>query len=266
MRCASPPDSVVAGWPEAQVAEADLVEDLQAAQHLRRRAEEGQRLAHGHVEDLVDVAPAVLDLEHLRLEPLAFADLARHEDVGEELHLDLDHAFALARLAAPAGHVEREVAGRQAARLRVLGRREQLADRIERLEIRDRVGSRRAADRRLVHEDDVGDELRPFELAVRADAAIPVALGALQRGVDHVVDERALARAADAGHAGQHAERNLDVDVLEVVLRRAEDPQPLVRSDAAASAGTGNRELVAEVLRGQRARLLQQLLERAARR
>ena len=40
---------------------------------------------------------------------------------------------------------------------------------------------------------------------MRADAAIPVALGALQRRVEHVVHERGLARAADAGHAGQHA-------------------------------------------------------------
>ncbi len=39
---------------EAQVAEADLVEHLQPPQHLRRGAEEGQRLAHGHVEHLVD--------------------------------------------------------------------------------------------------------------------------------------------------------------------------------------------------------------------
>ena len=31
MRCASPPESVVAGWPEAQVAEADLLEHLQPA-------------------------------------------------------------------------------------------------------------------------------------------------------------------------------------------------------------------------------------------
>ena len=54
------------GLAEAQVAEADLVEHLQPAQDLRRGAEERQRLAHGHVEDLVDVAAAVLDLEDLR--------------------------------------------------------------------------------------------------------------------------------------------------------------------------------------------------------
>mgnify|MGYP003694175915 CR=1 FL=1 len=39
---------------QSQIAEADFVEHLQAPQHLRRAAEERQRLAHGHVEDLVD--------------------------------------------------------------------------------------------------------------------------------------------------------------------------------------------------------------------
>ena len=77
-----------------------------------------ERLAHRQVEHLVDVLAAVLDLEHLRLEPLAVALVARHEHVGEELHLDADLALALARLAAAARHVEREVARGEAARLR----------------------------------------------------------------------------------------------------------------------------------------------------
>ena len=59
-------------------------------------------------------AAAILHLEHLRLEPLAVALIARDEDVGEKLHLDPDLALALAGLAAPAGHVEREVARGQA--------------------------------------------------------------------------------------------------------------------------------------------------------
>ena len=39
---------------EPQVAEADLVEHLQPAQHLRRAAEERQRLADGQIEHLVE--------------------------------------------------------------------------------------------------------------------------------------------------------------------------------------------------------------------
>ena len=64
--------------------------------------EERQRLAHGHVEHLRDVLAAIADVEHLRLEAAAVALLARHEHVGEELHLDAHFAFALARFAAAA--------------------------------------------------------------------------------------------------------------------------------------------------------------------
>ena len=46
--------------------------------------------------------------------------------------------------------------------------------------------------------------------------------------VQHLVDERALARAADAGDGDERAEREGDVDVLEVVLAgAADDQQPL---------------------------------------
>ena len=154
------------------------------------------------------------------------------------------------------------MAGRQTARARVLRRREELADGIERLQVGHRVRARRATDRRLIDQHHVGHELRAFELAMRADAAIPVALGALERGVDDVVNERALPRSADAGNGRQHAERNLDVDVLQVVLARAQHFQLLVRRLAAHSRHR-NRQLVAQVLRRERARLLQQRLERS---
>src|SRR5829696_4726028 len=58
---------------QTEVAEADLVEHLQPAQHLRRAAEERQRLADGEIEDLVNRAAAIAHFEHLRLEALAVA-------------------------------------------------------------------------------------------------------------------------------------------------------------------------------------------------
>ena len=43
--------------------------------------------------------------------------------------------------------------------------------------------------------------------------------------VENVFDERALAAAADAGDGGERAERDFDVDVLEVVVAGADDFQ-----------------------------------------
>src|SRR5262249_46829434 len=101
---------------EAKVAEPDLVEHLQAPQHLPRAAEEGQRLAHREIQHLVNGAAAIAHLEDLRLETLPVALVARHEDVGKELHFDPDLALTLTRFTTSSRHVEGEMTRRQAAR------------------------------------------------------------------------------------------------------------------------------------------------------
>ena len=63
----------------------------------------------------MDRSSAVAHLQHLRLEPLAVALVAGHEHVREKLHLHPHFAFALTGFAAAAGHVEGEMARRQAA-------------------------------------------------------------------------------------------------------------------------------------------------------
>jgi hypothetical protein len=90
----------------------------------------------------------------------------------------------------------------------------------------------------------------PFEHPVRADAAIPIALGPFHRGVNDVVHERGLARAADAGDAREHPKRDLDVNVLEVVFRRAANPHPL-HAGLSPHARDRNRELIAQIPRRQ---------------
>ena len=53
---------------------------------------------------------------------------------------------------------------------------------------------------------------------------------ARQRFVQDVVDERRFARAAHAGDGDENAERNGDVEILQIVLPRAADDQ-LVLAD-----------------------------------
>jgi hypothetical protein len=73
------------------------------------------------VQDLRDVPALVLHLERFAVVALAVADVAGHVHVGQEVHLDLDHAVALAGLAAAAGHVEaRSAPGRSRVRVAVL--------------------------------------------------------------------------------------------------------------------------------------------------
>src|SRR3712207_7133740 len=61
-----------------------------------------------HLEHVGDRLALEAHLQRLAVVPLAVALLARHVDVREEVHLDLDLAVAPADLAAPALDVERE--------------------------------------------------------------------------------------------------------------------------------------------------------------
>ena len=70
--------------------------------------------------------------------------------------------------------------------------------------------------------------------------SIPVALRALDRRVEHVVHERRLARAADAGDARSACSSGIvDVDVLQVVLGRAEQRGSSGRCRCRRVGGTG---------------------------
>ena len=168
-------------------------------------------LVDPHLEDVGDRLALVLHFERLRVVALALADLARHVDVGQEVHLDLDDAVALAGLAAPALDVEREAARRVAAQLGLGREREQLADQVERPGVGGRIRTRRAADRRLIDHDHLVERLGTDDPAVRAAGRLMVQV-LVERLDDDLVDQRRLPAPAHAGHAGERPERNVDVD------------------------------------------------------
>ena len=153
---------------ELDVAEADVLQRAQLVGDRRKVLEQRQRLIDRQVEHVGDRLAAILDLERLAVVAAALALLARDVDVGQEVHLDRDHAVALARLAAAALDVEREAARLEAARLRVGHHREQIADEGEQAGVGGRIRSRRAADRRLIDLDHLVDQLDAFDAIVRA--------------------------------------------------------------------------------------------------
>ncbi len=150
-------------------------------------AEELLGLGHRHRQHLADVLAAELVLEHLGLEPLPLALLAGGGDAGHHRQVGVDDAGAVAVGAGAVG------VGAEQPRLHAVGLRERLADRVEQLGVGRRVAPPRAADRGLV------DRHHPVPPGHRA------------------VDQRALARARHPGDDDQHPERDVDVDVLQVV-------------------------------------------------
>src|SRR5579862_1798356 len=148
--------------PEAHIAEADFVKDGELVNDLRMAGKEAQRLAHGHLQDVVDALVLVVNLQRRGLVARAAALFAGQLDVGEELHLDGDGAVAFADVATATGNIEGEVAGGIAATLRLRLRGEELADGVEGLDVGDRVGAGRASNGRLIDENNVVEALDAF--------------------------------------------------------------------------------------------------------
>ena len=213
------------GLTEVDVAEAHVVQRAQLLLARRDVGEERERLLDGHLQDVGDALALVMDLERLAVVPLAAADLAWNVDVRQELHLDLDDPVAGARLAASTLHVEGEAARGVAAQARLGDSREQLADRREEPGVGGGIRSRRPADWRLIDLDHLVHQRDALDRVVSSGLVGGLVQRACERAIQDVVDERRLARSADAGDGGEDAEGNRDVNVLQVVRPRATDDE-----------------------------------------
>ena len=89
------------------------------------------------------------------------------------------------------------------------------------------VRARRAADGLLIDGDDLVEVLEPLDGVVFADFVFALVEVVGQGRVEDLVEQERLAGPGDAGDAGQGAEGDLDVDVLEVVGARAADGELL---------------------------------------
>ena len=237
------------------------MQQRQHVAHARHRLEEVQRLLDRHVEHVGDRLALERHLERLAVVALALADVAGDVDVGQEVHLDLDDAVALAGLAAAALDVEAEAAGLVAARLRLGQAGEPLADRREGAGVGRGVGARRAPDRRLVDVDDLVDVLQPLDAVVRGGGLAGAVDLARDRLVERVDQEGGLAAAGDAGDAGEQAERDFGGDVLQVVAARVDDLQRAALARPALR--DRHHQLAGEVFAGDRFRVADQVLDLA---
>jgi hypothetical protein len=86
---------------QADVGQAHVQQRLQLARNGRHVLEEGVRLPPSSPAS-GDVLALPLHFQRLAVVALAVADVAGHVDVGQKVHLHLDHAVALAGFAAAA--------------------------------------------------------------------------------------------------------------------------------------------------------------------
>ncbi len=141
------------GLPQLDVAQAHILQHLDLAQYRRLGIKELHRLVDGHIEHVGNRLTLELHFQRLAVVSLATTFLTGHEHVGQEIHLHRLVAIAVALLATAATRVEREAPGLVGSDLGFGQVDEQGADVGEHASIGRGIGSRCAAQRRLVDGD-----------------------------------------------------------------------------------------------------------------
>ena len=210
---------------ERDVGQSHVMQRLKSAFDARDVLEEGQGFFNGHGKDIGDRLALVVDLESVSVLARALAHFARNVDIGKKVHLDLFLPLTLAGFATSALDIEAESAGciRPQPGVRRLG--EQRTDVVENLGVGGGVGSRRSPDGRLVDLDNLVDMLDAGDLLVSASAPSGQMELVRDPAIENVLDQRALAGARHAGDTDESSERELHIDVSEIVLGCSEDLQ-----------------------------------------
>ena len=133
-----------------QVAQTNLLKHLQLPMDGRDGPEKSARLVDCELQHIGNVLPLVGNLEGLSVKPSPPAEFAFHEDIGEKMHLDPDHAVTLALLAAPTLYVARKSGWCITAHLRRRQSAEEIPDRPEDTGVSRRIRTGSPSNRTLV--------------------------------------------------------------------------------------------------------------------
>ena len=154
--------------PDLDIAQANLRQHRHFVADRGDGLEHLHRVLHRHVEHVGDRQALPFDLQRFAVVAFAVAFLARHIDVGQEVHLDFDQAIAATCFAASALDVEAEPARLISARGAFGQLREPVADVGERAGIGCGVRPWRAANGGLVDVDHLVAMFQPCDLVMRA--------------------------------------------------------------------------------------------------
>ena len=165
--------------------------------------EKFEGLIHGHVQNVPDVGPFVLDLQGFPVVPLSPADVAGHINVREEVHLDLDDPVSAAGFAPPPLDVEAVAAFLVAAGAGFGKLGEELPDVGEDAGIGGRVRAGGAPDGGLVDFDDLVDLPEPLNLPELSGLFLGMINLLGEGAVERVENEGALSGPRNARNAGE---------------------------------------------------------------
>ena len=210
------------------VIQAHIGNGLQGPQHITLLGKHLRGLSHRQIQNIrniqtditgLRIGMAVVEshLKYLGTITLSIAIRAAQINIAEELHLDVLKSRAPTQRAPPITTVKAEFRGCVPTLTGQRCRRKQAAQRIPSADIAHRVRARGFTDGRLVNKDHITQLLRTQQTAMRTRCLRGLTEVPHQGRRQYVLDERGFARPAHARHTDQSLQREIDVDVLQVV-------------------------------------------------
>ncbi len=178
-----------------------------------------------HFEHVGYVFALVLDFERFPVVSFAPAHLARHVNVGKEMHCYLYYSVALTVFASSARDVERKPSALVSPFLRVGSSREKVAYHCEHARIGRGIAPRRSAYGLLVDGDNFIEVFKPFEaFGIARKLARSVEIVCKIR-INYFVDKAGFSASRYPRNRSQKPDGNLYGHVFKVVLLTAVDFQ-----------------------------------------
>ena len=208
---------------EGEVAQAGVGEELEGFLELGVGGEELGGGLDVEIENIADGESVVTDFQGSGIIALAEAAFAIDPGGGEEIHFQFDAAVTLALGTLPFSVVEGKAGGGIAAHAGFGKLGEEGADVVEEFDVGGGAGARGLADRRLVDLVAVLEILEADGFVVRRFFRLLLA-----GDTETATHERRLAGAGDACENCKTPERDLNVEIVEIVQGAAFELEPIL--------------------------------------
>ena len=212
---------------EMDIAESHIHEGLKFLGNLGNLLEKLIGLGYRHLQHVIDTASLVLDRKRILLVTVAAALIADDIDRRQEVHFYHLDTGPFTSLATASCDIEREPSGSESAHFGVRRFGKQGTDIIEHTRKCGRIAPRSPADRALVDFYELVDVFDSDNVRIRQRMHLGIVELVLQYRHQCLVYERGFAAAADSADTDKDTQREVYVNVFQVVARRATDSEHL---------------------------------------
>ena len=208
------------GLTQTDIGKPYIIQGLDLSPDRRYILKKCQCFFHSHIQYIINALALILHFQSLTIVAFALADFAGHIYIRKKMHLDLDDSVTAAGLAPSALDIKTETAFLVALCLGICGGCKKITDLVKNSGICGRIGTGSSSDRGLVDIDHLIQLIDTQDVIMfpgNHSGTVQVSGKSL---VQDFIDQRALTGAGNTCDTGHHSQRDIYVDMLQVVLCR----------------------------------------------